>query len=788
MAQFICIPSKETVQLDMIKPLTKFIKEQFGEAIYEEHKESIEKVNQLREDIRCMGDQKTEKILQLLRRYHGVLSSLEGRFPVNEENLKLKFVWLDVFRQRKHSRFTVSFEKACLLYNTAAVEMYLGAVQCRDDDAGIKIACNHFQTASGTLVALQKHMAGHPQDSVSPDLANEVVEVFITLCMAQAQECYVEKAIRGKMKPAIVTRLAEQCGDYYDGVYQQATTTGHDFDRDWLDHNRIRGGVFHGMAHQLSAQVAYAKDEYGLQVAHLRYAVTQANEAKKYEKNAQPSVKEMITSIHSSVHSEAAKAEEENTVVYHDRVPKILPAVPKKPMCKTLTFKTTALPVAEDPFAKLVPYTIHQASSVYNEKKAALMRTQSDAIDDQNEVAKGMLNSMNLPGALQALEQPEGVPQHLQDKVKAVNAKGGVTRVLELQDTLAKLAMEDAAILQSALANLDREEEEDSQLRLQFGAKWTRTPSHTLTHNIRQEASKYNSNIEHAQKSDSFVRKKFVDHQQFITKLSGSIHDAVSMLPSATPCKVDGVVIDQMKNNLRAFDQTIAARNALKQELRDAVDKDDITTRLFGVASEDQDKFFVTEMEKFQPIVQRIRDNFAEQERVLAVISSVNAKLVGTKTVDVGARQRENILQRFETAYKTFNELQENLTEGIDFYVNFQDLVAKFKEKCTDFVMARSAEKNDHLGQIQAQATGYSVSSAQGNIIDHDIPRTAGSNTSTPASWSTSTPMYSSTPPAAQAFTPSAPMTSAPSMFSASAAAPATPVFPFAQPDRKSVV
>eukprot|EP01104_Vermistella_antarctica_P017415 TRINITY_DN616_c1_g2_i3.p2 TRINITY_DN616_c1_g2~~TRINITY_DN616_c1_g2_i3.p2 ORF type:complete len:137 (-),score=24.01 TRINITY_DN616_c1_g2_i3:93-503(-) len=135
-----------------------------------------------------------------------------------------------------------------------------------------------------------------------------------------------------------------------------------------------------------------------------------------------------------------------------------------------------------------------------------------------------------------------------------------------------------------------------------------------------------------------------------------------------------------------------------------------------------------------------------------------------------------------------FNELQENLTEGIDFYVNFQDLVAKFKEKCTDFVMARSAEKNDHLGQIQAQATGYSVSSAQGNIIDHDIPRTAGSNTSTPASWSTSTPMYSSTPPAAQAFTPSAPMTSAPSMFSASAAAPATPVFPFAQPDRKSVV
>jgi hypothetical protein len=50
----------------------------------------------------------------------------------------------------------------------------------------------------------------------------------------------------------------------------------------------------------------------------------------------------------------------------------------------------------------------------------------------------------------------------------------------------------------------------------------TRTPSHTLTINLRQEIAKYKGNIEHARKSDAYVMKKFQDHQQFIVKLSST--------------------------------------------------------------------------------------------------------------------------------------------------------------------------------------------------------------------------------------------------------------------------
>lgn len=55
-----------------------------------------------------------------------------------------------------------------------------------------------------------------------------------------------------------------------------------------------------------------------------------------------------------------------------------------------------------------------------------------------------------------------------------------------------------------------------------YKSKHRRTPSHTLTANLRQEAAKFRGNIEHARKSDAYVFKKFQDHQQFIVKLSGT--------------------------------------------------------------------------------------------------------------------------------------------------------------------------------------------------------------------------------------------------------------------------
>lgn len=58
-------------------------------------------------------------------------------------------------------------------------------------------------------------------------------------------------------------------------------------------------------------------------------------------------------------------------------------------------------------------------------------------------------------------------------------------------------------------------------MRVQHGSRWTRTPSHTLTGSLRQEAAKYRGHIEHAGKSDSFITTKWKDHGASIQLLAG---------------------------------------------------------------------------------------------------------------------------------------------------------------------------------------------------------------------------------------------------------------------------
>jgi len=53
------IPCKTTDKFDYVKPLSKYIRSVFGDAMLAEHADELERLNQLREDIR-LGTEKTE--------------------------------------------------------------------------------------------------------------------------------------------------------------------------------------------------------------------------------------------------------------------------------------------------------------------------------------------------------------------------------------------------------------------------------------------------------------------------------------------------------------------------------------------------------------------------------------------------------------------------------------------------------------------------------------------------------------------------------------------------------
>lgn len=61
---------------------------------------------------------------------------------------------------------------------------------------------------------------------------------------------------------------------------------------------------------------------------------------------------------------------------------------------------------------------------------------------------------------------------------------------------------------------LREEEEADTALREQWGARWGRTPSAALTEAFRANAAKYRQIIDNAVRADDIVQQKYRQHKE----------------------------------------------------------------------------------------------------------------------------------------------------------------------------------------------------------------------------------------------------------------------------------
>lgn len=94
----------------------------------------------------------------------------------------------------------IRFEIISILYNIGAMHTQLGALTERTTADGMKMACAHFQCAAWTFEHLNNN---YPQPS-GADLAPELMAFKHFLCLAQAQECILEKSMLDNRKPTIV--------------------------------------------------------------------------------------------------------------------------------------------------------------------------------------------------------------------------------------------------------------------------------------------------------------------------------------------------------------------------------------------------------------------------------------------------------------------------------------------------------------------------------------------------------------------------------------------------------
>jgi programmed cell death 6-interacting protein len=234
------------------------------------------------------------------------------------------------------------------------------------------------------------------------DMSTYALQTLINLMLAQAQECVWQKAVMDQLRDGTIARLSLQISDYYDTAFELASnsTIQSVFSKHWLVHMQVKALHFKAAAQFRKSCECISQDKYGQEVSRLQVASDAVRRALEIGASGYTSsaVLKDLKSLQQIIATNLARAEKDNDIIYLASVPpsSALPAIAKISMVKPAPPKEIADPVSlmmehkvhpvigAPLFQKLVPFAVHQAASIYVDRKEKII--QEDIIAKLNEL------------------------------------------------------------------------------------------------------------------------------------------------------------------------------------------------------------------------------------------------------------------------------------------------------------------------------------------------------------------------------------------------------------------
>lgn len=141
---------------------------------------------------------------------------------------------------------------------------------------------------------------------------------------------------------------------------------------------------------------------------------------------------------------------------------------------------------------------------------------------------------MNLPGSLQALEKPLGIPATLVSRAEEIRQQDGLNRLRRSFTDIAKIKANDLAVYQEGVDLLSAEKEEDDRARIKHGTdRWTREPSEVAGQKLYANAKEINGYFTSAESTDELIHNKLRDSEAILRVLTGTNRDLESYVPNS---------------------------------------------------------------------------------------------------------------------------------------------------------------------------------------------------------------------------------------------------------------
>ncbi|KIM95169.1 hypothetical protein OIDMADRAFT_80910, partial [Oidiodendron maius Zn] len=717
-SNLLCLPFRQSAPLALSAAIKQYISSK-----YDQHpdmfKQDLAVVDALRKDAIQVAEPHSSGIKKIAA-YAGQLSWMGAKFPID---IGADFSWYPAMgynTDRPISQNNLKFELANVLYNLAALYSQLAMSANRSTTEGLRSACNYLCLAAGVLTHIKTQII--PEMRVAPpeDMDDATLESLIQLLLAQGQECFWQKAVMDGYKDASIAKLAAKVSDFYAsagdwGVKSDAMSS------EWIHHATAKHHHFAAAAQYRQACDCLEKRKYGEEVARLRDSLACVNEALKEAKYLNKVVSGDLNGLKNRVTEDLKRAEKDNDLIY-------LNAVPPKSELKTLeraSMATAKVPkeVAEPGafigdngefgpplFSKLVPFAVHVAASIYEERRDRLINA---SIIDEMEILTTKIHdtlaSLNLPGSLQALEKPLGLPPTLTSHAEEIRQADAITRIQRSFSDTARLKTTDEAIFQEGRELLESEAAENQHLLMKYGTdRWSRPDSKTAAAKLYAQVDEIDGYLKSAANSDELVHSKFRECEDMLRILTSSDREIGNFVPSsrrvAIPPKLEGEV-SRLRNCVNEFSRLESRRRRKIEALREKGKKDDINSNILAEAGRLErehpsqtivpahfEDFFEKRLARYDSDLKDLKSEAEEQDRLATKLQEANASFVSARRGDTSSKEREQALQKLENAYFKYKEIVSNLEVGRKFYNDLAKIVGRFKDGCKAFLYERKEE------------------------------------------------------------------------------------------------
>ncbi|XP_006893014.1 PREDICTED: tyrosine-protein phosphatase non-receptor type 23 [Elephantulus edwardii] len=694
---------KEAGDFHFQPAVKKFVLKNYGENP-ETYNEELKKLELLRQNaVRVARDFEG---CSVLRKYLGQLHYLQSRVPMgSSQEAAVPVTWTEIFSGKSVSHEDIKYEQACILYNLGALHSMLGAMDKRVSEEGMKVSCTHFQCAAGAFAYLREHF---PQ-AYSVDMSRQILTLNVNLMLGQAQECLLEKSMLDNRKSFLVARISAQVVDYYKEACRAlenpdtASLLGR-IQKDWKKLVQMKIYYFAAVAHLHMGKQAEEQQKFGERVAYFQSALDKLNEAIKLAKGQPDTVQDALRFAMDVIGGKYNSAKKDNDFIYHEAVPPLDTLQPVKgaPLVKPLPVNPTDPAVTgPDIFAKLVPMAAHEASSLYSEEKAKLLREMMAKIEDKNEVLDQFMDSMQLdPETVDNLDMYSHIPPQLMEKCAALSVRPDTVRnLVQSMQVLSGVFTDVEASLKDIRELLEEEELLEQKFQEAMGQAGTSpaAPKAELAE-VRREWAKYMEVHEKASFTNSELHRAMNLHVGNLRLLSGPLDQVRAALPTPALFPEDKAVLQNLKRILAKVQEMRDQRVSLEQQLRELIQKDDITASLVTTDHSEMKKLFEEQLKKYDQLRVYLEQNLAAQDNVLRALTEANVQYAAVRRVLSELDQKWNsTLQTLVASYEAYEDLMKKSQEGKDFYADLESKVAALLERAQSTCQAREAARQQLL-------------------------------------------------------------------------------------------